>query len=129
LFAATTGDVTTTDRALELAMAEGAAPVQVLRAGIIHLQRLQRARMVMDEIGRTAADASRSLRPPIFYRRVTAFNTALGLWSGNAVAAAINGLMEAERECKRTGRPDHTLCRNAILVLARRTAALRSART
>ncbi len=51
LFAATTGDVATADRALEAAMAEGAAPVQVLRAALGHLQRLHRARLAMDEQG------------------------------------------------------------------------------
>jgi DNA polymerase III subunit delta len=128
LFAATAGDVATADRALELAIAEGAAPVQVLRAGIIHLQRLQRARMAMDEAGLSAADAVKAIRPPLFYRRVAAFNRALGLWSGAAVSAAVSGLVEAERGCKRTGWPDHSLCRNAVLVLARRAAATRIAR-
>jgi DNA polymerase III subunit delta len=128
LFAATIGDVATTDRALELAIAEGAAPVQVLRAGIMHLQRLQRARMAMEESGLSAGDASKALRPPLFYRRVAAFNRALDLWSGPAVAAAIQGLAEAERGCKRTGWPDQTLCRNAVLVVARRAAATRMTR-
>jgi DNA polymerase-3 subunit delta len=128
LFAATIGDVATTDRALELAIAEGAAPVQVLRAGIMHLQRLQRARMAMEESGLSAGDASKALRPPLFYRRVAAFNRALGLWSGSSVAAAISGLAEAERGCKRTGWPDQTLCRNALLVVARRAAATRMTR-
>jgi len=128
LFAATVGDVTTTDRALELAIAEGAAPVQVLRAGIMHLQRLQRARMAVDETGVSAAEAVKALRPPLFYRRITAFNRALGLWSGAAIGAAIQGLAEAERGCKRTGWPDQTLCRNAVLVLARRGAAMRAVR-
>jgi DNA polymerase-3 subunit delta len=123
LFAATIGDVATTDRALELAIAEGAAPVQVLRAGIMHLQRLQRARMAMDEAGLSAADATKAIRPPLFYRRVSAFNRALGLWPATALSAAIHGLVEAERGCKRTGWPDQTLCRNAVLVVARRAAA------
>lgn len=128
LFAATIGDVATTDRALELAIAEGAAPVQVLRAGIMHLQRLQRARMAMDERGMSAADASKAMRPPLFYRRVATFNRALVLWSGPAISAAINGFAEAERGCKRTGWPDQTLCRNAVLVVARRAAATRMTR-
>ena len=38
-------------------MAEGAAPVQVLRAALGHLQKLHRARLAMDEQGMTAADA------------------------------------------------------------------------
>ena len=128
LFAATVGDIATADRALELAIAEGAAPVQVLRAGINHLQRLQRARMAMDGGGLSAADAAKTLRPPVFFRRVPPFNRALGLWSGPALAAALAGLVEAERGCKRTGWPDDALCRNAVLVLARRSAAARTAR-
>ena len=123
LFAATAGDVATTDRALELAMAEGAAPVQVLRMAIGHLHRLQRARMAMDETGVSAADAARTLRPPVFFRKVASFNRALSLWPAAALAAAIQGMVEAERGCKRTGWPDQILCRNAVLAVARRAAA------
>ena len=42
LFAATAGDIATADRALELAMAEGATAVGVIRGGMLHLQRLHR---------------------------------------------------------------------------------------
>ncbi len=58
LFAATVGDVATTDRALELAIGEGAAPVRVLRAAIMHLQRLHRARLAMARGG--AGEAAKS---------------------------------------------------------------------
>jgi hypothetical protein len=37
--------------------------------------------------------------------------------------AAMAGLAEAERACKRTGAPDDVLARNAVLALARRAAA------
>jgi DNA polymerase-3 subunit delta len=125
LFAATAGDVVGADRAVELALAEGAAPVQVLRAGLAHLQRLHRARLTMDETRSSAADATRAARPPVFYRRVAAFNRALGLWTASALAAALAGLAEAERGCKRTGWPDQVLCRNAVLAIARRAATSR----
>jgi DNA polymerase-3 subunit delta len=128
LFAATEGDVATADRALELAMAEGAASVQVLRAGLMHLQRLHRVRLMMDESGMSPSDATRSVRPPIFYRRVAPFARALGLWPSPALGAAIAGFAEAERGCKRTGWPDQTLSRNAVLAVARRAAAARSGR-
>lgn len=124
LFAATIGDVQTADRALELAIAEGAAPVQVLRAAIGHLQRLHRARLAMEHAGLTAAEATKGLRPPIFYQKVSAFNRALALWPIGALAAALAAMAEAERSCKRTGWPDQTLCRNAVLTVARRTAAM-----
>ncbi len=122
LYAATTGDVATTDRALELAMAEGAAPVQVLRAGLGHIQKLHRARLAMEEQGLTAADAVKTVRPPVFFRKVGAFARSLSLWPLPALTAALAGLTEAERGCKRTGWPDDALCRNTILALARRAA-------
>ncbi len=123
LFAATTGDVATADRALEAAVAEGAAPVQVLRAALGHLQRLHRARLAMDEHGLTAADAAKALRPPVFFQKVGAFTRSLSLWPGATLTAAMAALAEAERGCKRTGWPDQALCRSAVLTLARRSAA------
>ncbi len=122
LFAATAGDVGLTDRALELAMAEGASPVGVLRAGLMHLQRLHRARLAVDG-GMSAAEAAKAARPPVFFRRVGAFTRALGLWSAPAMMGAMGGLAEAERACKRTGAPDDVICRNTVLALARRARA------
>lgn len=119
LFAATEGDVARTDRALELAIAEGATPVGLLRAALQHLQRLHRVRLAVDE-GLSAADAVKSARPPVFFRRVGAFTRALALWRSPALMAAMAGLSEAERACKRTGAPDDVLARNAVLALARR---------
>ncbi len=123
LFAATIGDVATADRALEAAVAEGAAPVQVLRAALGHLQKLHRARLAMDEHGLAAADAVKGLRPPVFYQKIAAFTRSLGLWPAATLTTAMAALAEAERGCKRTGWPDHALCRNAVLTLARRSAA------
>jgi DNA polymerase III subunit delta len=125
LFAATDGDVATTDRALELAIAEGAAPVGVIRAGLLHLQRLHRARLAVDD-GASPADATKAARPPIFFRRLGAFSRALGLWSTGMISAALAGLADAERACKRTGAPDQVICRNVVLTLARRAAAVRA---
>jgi DNA polymerase III subunit delta len=125
LFAATEGDVATTDRALELAIAEGATAVGVLRVGLLHLQRLHRARLAVDG-GASAADAIKAVRPPVFFRRLSAFSRALGFWSAPMLTAALAGLAEAERACKRTGAPDLVICRNAVLALARRSAAVRA---
>jgi DNA polymerase-3 subunit delta len=122
LFAATAGDVERADRALELAAAEGAAPVGMIRAALMHLQRLHRVRLAVDD-GLGAADAVKSARPPIFFRRVGAFTRAVELWSSAALTTTMAALAEAERACKRTGAPDETLSRNAVLALARRAAA------
>jgi DNA polymerase-3 subunit delta len=123
LFAATEGDVATADRALELAIAEGATPVGILRAGLMHLQRLHRVRSSMPP-GTSAADAAKGARPPVFFRRLPAFTRALGRWSQDGLAAAMSGVSDAERACKRTGAPAEIIARNAVLTLARRAAAL-----
>jgi DNA polymerase-3 subunit delta len=121
LFAATAGDVALADRALELAIAEGSTPVGTIRAALMHLQRLHRLRLSVDE-GMSAADAVKGARPPIFFRRIGAVTRALGVWSSSALVAAMAGLADAERACKRTGAPDDVLARNAVLTLARRAA-------
>jgi DNA polymerase-3 subunit delta len=127
LFAATEGDVARADRAMELAAAEGATPVGVLRAALAHLQRLHRVRLAINE-DLTTADAVKSARPPVFFRRVGAFSRAVELWSSAALMAAMGGLADAERACKRTGAPDAVLARNAVLAIARRTVAASGAR-
>lgn len=128
LFAATEGDVATADRALELALAEGAASVGTIRAALMHLQRLHRVRLAVEE-GVAPADAMKAARPPVFFRRVGAFTRALGLWSSAGLMAAMAALSDAERACKRTGAPDTALARNAVLALARRAAAAKGRRT
>ena len=122
LFAATAGDVAATDRSLEIALGEGIAAVGVLRAALLHLQRLHRARLAMAE-GMGLGEAVRSARPPVFYRREPAFRQALAIWTEAALEAAAARLSDAERACKRTGAPAETLCRSALLGLAQRSLA------
>jgi DNA polymerase-3 subunit delta len=123
LFAATAGDAAATDRALELAMAEGAAPVAVLRAALLHVQRLHRAGLAVAG-GASAAEAAKAARPPVFFRREPAFRRALEVWPVRTLEAAAGRLWEAERGCKRTGAPAETICRSAILGLAQRGAVV-----
>jgi DNA polymerase-3 subunit delta len=122
LFAATAGDVAATDRSLEIALGEGAAAVAVLRIALAHVQRLHRARLaVADGLG--PGEATKAVRPPLFYRRESAFQRALAAWSEAALEAASARLSDAERACKRTGAPAETICRSAILGIAQRGAA------
>ncbi len=121
LFAATAGEIGATDRALELAMAEGATAVGVLRATLLHLQRLQRARAAMAQ-GASPGEAAKAARPPVFFRREGEFVNALRLWSEDALQTLCGRVWEAERACKRTGSPAETLCRSAVLGIAQRAA-------
>ncbi len=124
LFAATAGEVAAADRALELALAEGAAPVQVVRAGLLHVQRLQRARATMAD-GVSAGEATRAVRPPLFFRRQPAFSLALTSWTPAALEWAALRFWDAERACKQTGSPAETIARNAVTGVAQRAAGAR----
>ena len=124
LFAATAGQVALADRALALALAEGAAPVGVLRAALQHVQRVHRARLAM-AAGAAPTEAVKGLRPPLFFRREPEFVAALRLWPERRLAAAAVALWRDEGACKRTGAPAEVICRNAVLALARRAASAR----
>ncbi len=123
-FAATSGDISRTDRALETALAEGATAVGLLRAALMHLHRLMLARRAVDS-GSSVADAVKASRPPLYFRRVAAFSTAVAACRGDLLAGMAQHVSETERACKRTGAPAESMVRNAFLTMARRCAAAR----
>ncbi|MBX6742102.1 MAG: DNA polymerase III subunit delta, partial [Acetobacteraceae bacterium] len=124
LMAAMAGEVVTADRALDMAFAEGANPVQVVRAALRHVQRLHLAALAV-AAGAAPAAALDTLRPPVFFRHKPAFERALRLWRPEALEAAGAALLEAERRTKTTGLPGMVVARNAVLGLARQAAARR----
>lgn len=124
LFAATRGDIAAADRAIGLALAEGMSPVAILRAGLMHMQRLFRARAHMAN-GGSASDAMKSVRPPVFFKRQADFTRALTLWSPAGLTEALSALFAAEQACKRTGAPMDIIGTRAILAIAGRAAQAR----
>jgi DNA polymerase-3 subunit delta len=123
LYAATAGDVAAADRALERAIGDGAAAVQIARALLYHVQRLRGARLAVDQ-GMSPGDAAKSVRPPVFYKRTGAFGRALSLWSVASLERAASETNRVELACKQTGAPDLALCRNLVATVARQAAAV-----
>lgn len=122
MFAATSGDVRTADISIELALAEGLAPVAAARGLLAHLGRLQAARLSMQS-GLSAADAVKAMRPPVFFRRVNGFQRALETWTLARLAAAMQAVRRTELACKQTGAQDALLIRRLVLEMARQSAA------
>lgn len=117
LFAATSGDRAGADRALRVAMAEGATAIGIIRAALMHLQRLHRARLAMAR-GASAPQAAKEVRPPVFFRRLPDFTRALSGWSVEGLERAMNALLAAELACKRTGAPAELIGANMVRALA-----------
>ncbi|MBY0339166.1 MAG: DNA polymerase III subunit delta [Acetobacteraceae bacterium] len=118
VMAALLGDVATADRALNLAMAEGANPVQVIRAGLRHVQRLHALSLQVAE-GTPPGEAVNAFRPPVFWKQKAAVERALRRWSTARLEAAGSALLRAERQAKSTGLPDATIARHTLLAIAR----------
>ncbi|MDA0675914.1 MAG: DNA polymerase III subunit delta [Proteobacteria bacterium] len=117
VFAAAGGDSWALDRALERAFAEGSAPISLLRAAARHLTRLHLAQGYM-QAGADAKGAMMKLRPPPFYKLHGAFTQQLRAWSAARIARALDLVMDAELDCKRTGFPDHALAARAMMRIA-----------
>jgi DNA polymerase-3 subunit delta len=128
LIAATAGEIAVADRALDVALGEGAHPVMVVRSALRHVQRLHLASLAMAQ-GASAGSALDGLRPPVFFRHKPGFERALRCWSPAALAAAGDALLEAEKRTKSSSAarpiPDQTIARAAIMTLARQAFAAR----
>jgi DNA polymerase-3 subunit delta len=92
-------------------------PVAILTAVIRHAHRLHLVTSVMAK-GSTADQASKALRPPLFFKDKAAFLGQCQRWNGNRLNQALGVLCQAEIDCKSTGAPAETICRRALMRIA-----------
>jgi DNA polymerase III subunit delta len=114
--AAAAGDLAALERSLSRAFDEGESPVTVLRAALRHFQRIYVATARIDA-GTSRDDALAGLW--VFGRLRQSLPGHVQLWSKGRAAAALEALNAAERATKRTGVPAETVCREALLRVAR----------
>lgn len=116
IFAAADGDAAALERALTRAFQEGESAIGIVRGAMRHFDRLHIAGAKI-AAGLSPDEALRALR--IFFKHQDRFLAQLRNWGPRRAAAALNLLLDAERQCKRTGFPDHTICSEVLLRLAR----------
>lgn len=116
-YAAADGDLALLDGRLSRSFREGNDAVAVLRRTASHLQRLQLALFAV-ESGASPDVAMGRLRPPVFFRRKTAFSNQIRRWSPAKVARALELITEAELQCKSTGLPAQAICGRALVRVA-----------
>ncbi len=117
VLAAGDGDRAGLDREIAASLAAGASPVAILRAMARHLLRLHwiAARLEAGERGRKAAQG---LQPPIFPMHVDRIVRQAGHWRRNALNRGLELVLDAERQCKRTGVPAEAVCGRTLLQIA-----------
>ncbi len=118
------GELGALDRAFARNLAEGAAPISLIRATARHFLRLQWAAARVRG-GEPLEAAMKALRPPVFFRYEARFRRQLQRWTAAPLADALERLIEAERRCKRTGMPAAAIARQVFIGIARRPAARR----
>jgi DNA polymerase-3 subunit delta len=124
VFATADGDADGLERALARAFQEGEMPVSVLRALMRHFQRLHLAQARL-ESGMSEDEMLRSLRPPLFFKLQDRFRRQLRLWPAPRARHALELLLQAELNAKRTGLPPEAVCRDALLRIVRGAAPAR----
>lgn len=117
VYACAAGDQAGLARALDRAFREGASPIALVRAALMHFRRLHLAAGAVAS-GASADQAMRALRPPVFFKRVDAFRAQLRLWPLPRAARALDRLFAAEIECKSTGLPAQTTLAHALMEIA-----------
>lgn len=111
------GRLAAVERGLERQLAEGVAPVSIVRAAARHFMRLHAVAGAMAR-GQDAERAMATLRPPVFVRHRARVRRQAQRWPAATLGAALARLTAAELDCKTTALPAEAVCRRALADLA-----------
>ncbi len=105
VLAAASGEAARLEAQLSRLRASGVAPVALLRAAQRHVLRLYEARARMDAENRSADEAMKALRPPVFFKQENAVRAQLRRWSPAGLERALALLLKAEARAKSSSLP------------------------
>ena len=116
-FSVASGDLTMVERTMNRSFLEGSHAVTILRAVARHFHKLQFVSGLATQ-GLTIEDAAKKLRPPLFWKTAAQFKSQAGAWPQSKLTRATARLLEAERDCKKTGAPTQVLCSRVLFEIA-----------
>lgn len=105
------------DRQIRRLEGQGIAGIALLRAVARRLWLLAELRTAV-EAGLTPAAAVDSARPPVFWKEKPAITAQLGRWRSERLRTALERLLEAERDIKKSGTAGDVLASQALLAVA-----------
>jgi DNA polymerase-3 subunit delta len=123
--AALDGNFAALDRCLARLAGEGVGGVAILRVTQTYFRRLHVTRARIDA-GASLDRALSQLQPPVFYKAKDSFAADVQRWPLPRIQAALDRLVEAEAQSKRTGANDTLLAAESLLAIARAAAGTRA---
>lgn len=113
-----TGQISAFDRTFSRYLAAGNPPFLMLSSAMRQVHALQAMRHAMDEKGQSAAAAMASAKPPVFFSRRKAVESALQRWSAEALGRAGERLQQAVLRTRQKPSVAEAIARQALLALA-----------
>jgi len=123
--AALDGNFAALNRCLSRLAGEGVGGVAILRVTQTYFRRLHVTRARLDA-GTSLDRALSQLQPPVFYKAKDMFAADVQRWPLPRIQAALDRLVEAEAQSKRTGANDTLLAAESLLAIARAAANARA---
>jgi DNA polymerase-3 subunit delta len=123
--AALDGNFGALDRCLTRLAGEGIGGVAILRVTQTYFRRLHITRARVDA-GASMDQALSKLQPPVFYKAKDSFAGDVHRWALPRIQAALDRLVEAEAQSKRTGANDTLLAADSLLAIARAAAGTKA---
>lgn len=123
LYALSGGNQTELHQTLDRLFAEGESPISLLRAASMHMKRFH---VVLGKVedGGSMDEAVKALF--LHFKRVNQFKAQVGMWTLAKVGRAMDLLTQAERDCKKAGRPQQlTVARVFMQIAAQAKNALK----
>ena len=112
-----TGNLQAFDKSITKFSSSGASNFLLFSAMIRQFQALDKMRNEMEVGGKSANQAMSSARPPIFFARKSAIETALNKWPGKAIRAAHERLQTALLDSRKHNALDGDVAHMALLAL------------
>lgn len=116
-FAVSARDSKRIERSLQRAFAEQIGAVAVVRMVNWHFKRLAQAKSALEN-GGNIEGAMRGLYPPVFFKQVPEFKTALSRWKLSELLAVLEKTAEIELAAKKNANDAESCCRYELLSYA-----------
>ena len=125
--AAFTGEVAEVDRCLQIMIGAGIDAGRLVSAAHLHALRLQDFKLAIAR-GATADQVLKTVKPPIFFKRVSVIHTQLRLWSLPALLSAAASLAGGVLQIRQNAALGESTASRVLLAIARNGRALRTER-